>query len=234
MRIDIVTLFPEMFQGPFAASMLARAQAQGAVEIGMVPLRPFGVGVHRITDDYPYGGGAGMLMRPEPLVEAVEWAMARVPHPARVIVSSAQGRLLTQPMLEEWAKLPYVIMIAGHYEGIDQRVIDILEADEVSLGSFVLTGGELPVMVMVDGVVRLLPGVLGAEMGTATDSFSGEDRLLEGPQYTRPISYRGREVPAVLRSGNHAEIARWRRREAERVTETVRPDLRRLWNAERG
>jgi tRNA (guanine37-N1)-methyltransferase len=225
MWIDIVTLFPEMFRGPFDVSIVARARERGAVDLRIVPLRPFGVGVHHLTDDYPYGGGEGMVMRPEPIVEAVEWAMAHVPAPARVVVTSAQGRLLTQDLLREWAALPYLVIVAGHYEGIDQRAVDLLGADEVSVGSFVLTGGELPAMLMVDGVVRLLPGVLGAPTGAQQDSFSGPDGWLEGPQYTRPLTYRGLTVPDVLRSGNHRAVAAWRRREALRVTRERRPDL---------
>jgi tRNA (guanine37-N1)-methyltransferase len=225
MWIDIVTLFPEMFRGPFGVSMVARAVHRGLVDLRIVPLRPFGVGVHRVTDDYPYGGGQGMVMRPEPVVEAVEWAMAHVPAPPTVLVTSAQGPVLTQSQLRAWAERPYLIVVAGHYEGIDQRAIEIVGGQEVSIGSFVLTGGELPAMVIVDGVVRLLPGVLGAGEGAADDSFSGPEGWLEGPQYTRPPLYRGLAVPDVLRSGNHQAVARWRREQALQTTRTRRPDL---------
>jgi tRNA (guanine37-N1)-methyltransferase len=216
MQIDVVTLFPEMFQGPFAVSMLARAQREGMLTLRVIGLRPFGVGEHRLTDDYPYGGGPGMVLRPEPIVRAVEWAQAHVPAPATVLVTSAQGRPLRQRHLRRWAASPYVVVIAGHYEGIDQRVVDLLCAEEVSIGDYVLTGGELPAMVLVDGIARLLPGVLGASMGADEDSFSGPDEALEGPQYTRPLEYRGLAVPEVLRSGHHARISAWRRRQAER------------------
>lgn len=222
LRVDIVTLFPEMFQGPFAASIVARAAAKGLVDIRLVDLRPFGVGVHRLTDDYPYGGGVGMLMRPEPLVDAVEWCLAHEPRPGRILVTSARGRPLTQPGLEELARGDHLVVIAGHYEGIDQRVVDTLGAEEVSLGPFVLTGGEIPAMALVDGVVRLLPGALGAEAGSREDSFSGSDRLVEGPQYTRPPVYRGRAVPEVLLSGDHARIRAWREEQARASTERLK------------
>ena len=225
MRIDIVSLFPEMFEGPFASSIVARAIAVGAVEIGVVGLRRFGVGVHHVTDDQPYGGGVGMLMRPEPLVEAVEWTAAHHPSAPHVVLTAAAAPLLTQTDLERWARLEHLIVIAGHYEGVDQRVVEILKAEERSIGSFVLTGGELPAMVIVDGVVRLLPGVLGAPEAPERDSYSGTDRLLEAPQYTRPPSYRGLEVPVVLRSGDHARVGRWQAEESERRTRRLRPDL---------
>ena len=224
MHIDIVTLFPEMFRGPFGVSMVGRAVAQGLVSVNVVPLRPFGVGEHHLTDDYPYGGGPGMVMRPEPIVRAVEWARARVPADGTVLVTSAQGRPVTQRQLQAWAKLPYLVLVAGHYEGIDQRVVPLLDAEEVSIGDYVLTGGELPAMVIADGVVRLLPGVLGASDGAAQDSFSGADGTLEGPQYTRPLTYRGLTVPEVLRSGHHEKIRAWRLAEGVRAAERRTPD----------
>ena len=225
LSVDVVTLFPEMFHGPFEHSIVARAVQAGLVDVRVVGLRPFGVGVHRVTDDYPYGGGQGMVMRPEPLVQAVEWCQARVPHPARVVVTAARGRLLTQRMLEAWSGCPYLIVVAGHYEGIDQRVVDVLGAEEVSIGNFVLTGGELPAMVVVDGVVRLLPGALGDRESARQDSFSGPSGLLEGPQYTRPPVFRGLAVPGVLLSGDHARIAAWRAEQALATTAGRRPDL---------
>lgn len=219
MQIDIVTLFPEMFCGPFAVSIVARAQAQGLVSLNLINLRPFGVGEHRVTDDYPYGGGPGMVMRPEPIVRAVEWAAARVPGRPTVLVTSAQGRRLEQQGLRAWAQASHLVIVAGHYEGIDQRVVDLLGAEEVSVGDFVLTGGELPAMVVVDGVVRLLPGVLGAPDGAQRDSFGTPAGELEGPQYTRPLIYRGHEVPAVLRSGHHERIAAWRAEQGRQAAE---------------
>lgn len=224
MQIDVITLFPEMFDGPFAVSMVARAAAQGLVTVNVVPLRPFGVGEHHLTDDYPYGGGPGMVMRPEPIVRAVEWAAARVPATPTVLVTSAQGRHVDQRQFQHWAQRPYLVLVAGHYEGIDQRVVPLLDAEEVSIGDYVLTGGELPAMVIVDGVVRLLPGVLGSADGAAQDSFSTEDGGLEGPQYTRPVSYRGLEVPDVLRSGHHERIRVWRRAEGMRAARRRAPD----------
>lgn len=225
MQIDIITLFPEMFVGPLDHSMVGRARKKGLVDIRLVGVRPFGVGIHQITDDYPYGGGAGMLMRPEPLVDACEWAMAHVPKRPRVLVTSAQGTVVTQSRLEEWAALPYVLLVAGHYEGIDQRAIEILGAEEVSIGDYVLTGGELPAMVLTDGIVRLLPGVLGALEGAQYDSFSQAERWLEGPQYTRPWEFRGKAVPDILKSGDHQRIAAWRREQSRRLTRERRPDL---------
>jgi tRNA (guanine37-N1)-methyltransferase len=224
-RIDIVTLFPSMFRGPFDASIVARARQRGLVEIGLVDLRPFGVGPHRITDDYPYGGGQGMVMRPEPLVRAVEWCLARTPARGRVIVTAARGWPLRQTHLEQWSQERHLVIVAGHYEGIDQRVVDIFGAEEISLGDFVLTGGELPAMAIVDGVVRLLPGALGDADSARHDSFSGPRRLLEGPQYTRPPMYRGRGVPPVLQSGDHGRIAAWRADQALRTTAERRPEL---------
>ncbi len=219
LRIDIVTLFPDMFSGPFAESMVRRAVDRGIADIRLVPLRPFGVGIHRTTDDYPYGGGVGMLMRPEPVVEAVEWCLAHDPRPARVLITAARGRPLTQAWLEDLAGAGHLVIVAGHYEGIDQRVVDILQAEELSLGAFVLTGGEIPAMAVVDGVVRLLPGVLGALSGSRDDSFSGTGRLVEGPQYTRPPVYRGHQVPESLLSGDHARIRQWREESARWSTE---------------
>ncbi len=224
MHIDIVTLFPEMVRGPLGVSIMGRAVAQGLVSVNVVPLRPFGVGEHHLTDDYPYGGGPGMVMRPEPIVRAVEWAGARVPADGTVLVTSAQGRAVTQRQLQAWAKLPYLVLVAGHYEGIDQRVVPLLNAEEVSIGDYVLTGGELPAMVIADGVVRLLPGVLGASDGAAQDSFSGADGTLEGPQYTRPLTYRGLTVPEVLRSGHHEKIRAWRLTEGVRAAARRAPD----------
>ncbi|MGC8488644.1 MAG: tRNA (guanosine(37)-N1)-methyltransferase TrmD [Clostridia bacterium] len=221
LKIHVVTLFPDMFAGPFADSIVDRAVRKGLVDIRLVPLRPFGVGVHRICDDYPYGGGVGMLMRPEPLVDAVEWCLAHEPRPARVLVTAARGRPLSQPWLEELSRAGHLVLIAGHYEGIDQRVLDVLGAEELSLGPFVLTGGEIPAMAVVDGVVRLLPGALGAEEGSRDDSFSGPHRLVEGPQYTRPPVYRGHAVPDVLLSGDHARIRAWREQQARMSTERL-------------
>ncbi|NMP24608.1 tRNA (guanosine(37)-N1)-methyltransferase TrmD [Sulfobacillus sp. DSM 109850] len=225
MVIHVVTLFPEMFSGVFGASMLKRARQSGRVDIRLVPLRPFGVGPHRQTDDYPFGGGVGMLLRADVVVPAVEWAMTHVKAPARVLVTSPQGRRFDQRMAEELAHEQHLVVIAGHYEGLDERARLLLGAEEVSIGDFVLTGGELPAMVMVDAVARLLPGVLGAADGARSDSFSRDQGWLEGPQYTRPEQYRGLAVPEVLLSGNHQAIREYQEEMARRWTQERRPDL---------
>lgn len=225
MVIQVVTLFPEMFAGVFGTSILKRAQRDQRVDIRVVPLRPFGIGPHRQTDDYPFGGGVGMVLRADVVVPAVEWAMMHAAPPARVLVTSPQGRLFTQAMAEELAQEPHVIIVAGHYEGLDERARLLLQAEEVSVGDFVLTGGELPAMVMVDAVTRLLPGVLGAEEGARHDSFSRENGWLEGPQYTRPERYRGLQVPEVLLGGNHRAIHDYQEQVARQWTAERRPDL---------
>lgn len=225
MKIQVVTLFPEMFAGVLSHSIVARARRRGQVDIGLVPLRWFGVGPHRSTDDYPFGGGVGMLLRADVVVAAVEWAMARSSLPPRILLTSPQGRRLTQAWLRELAVAPHLVVVAGHYEGIDARVADILPLEEMSLGDMVLTGGEIPAMALVDGVVRLLPGVLGDPDSPAEESFGGDHGWLEGPQYTRPLEVRGRGVPEVLLSGDHGRIARWRRRQAWEATRRRRPEL---------
>jgi tRNA (guanine37-N1)-methyltransferase len=226
MVIHVVTLFPEMMVGVFETSMMKRAQDKALVESRLVPLRWFGVGPHRITDDYPFGGGVGMVLRPDVVVPAVEWAMMHHAAPGKVVVTSAQGTPFNQRMAEAWSQCEHLIFVAGHYEGVDQRAVDLLQGEEVSVGDYVVTGGELPVMIMVDAVVRLLPGVLGARGGALDDSFSdGLNGLLEGPQYTRPQSYRKREVPQALVSGNHAKVAEYKRKLRLEVTRARRPDL---------
>ncbi|MCL5972721.1 MAG: tRNA (guanosine(37)-N1)-methyltransferase TrmD [Firmicutes bacterium] len=226
MIIQVVTLFPEMMAGVFETSIMKRAQDKALVELRLVPLRWFGVGPHRITDDYPFGGGVGMVLRPDVVVPAVEWAMMHHALPGKVVVTSAQGTPFGQKTAEAWSHCEHLIFVAGHYEGVDQRAIDLLRAEEVSVGDFVVTGGELPVMIMVDAVVRLLPGVLGARGGALEDSFSQDlDGLLEGPQYTRPQNYRNLEVPGVLVSGNHAKVADYKRNVRQEVTRSRRPDL---------
>lgn len=225
MIIQVVTLFPEMFSGVVNTSMVKRAQDRGVLDLRLVALRRFGVGPHRATDDYPFGGGVGMVLRADVVVPAVEWAMAHAAPPARVLLTSAQGERFTQRMAQGLAALPHVIIIAGHYEGVDERVRQIVGAHEVSIGDFVLTGGEIPAMIFIDAVSRLLPGVLGAESGAREDSFAREDGWLEGPQYTRPEEYRGWTVPDVLLSGHHRRIVEWQRDQAYRRTRERRPDL---------
>ena len=220
MRIDILSLFPEMF-APLDASMLRRAREKELIQIHTVNIRDFAFDKHQITDDRLYGGGAGMVMKPEPITAAVE-AVRAVPRP-RIIVTAPSGRPYTQAIAEELAKEEQLILICGHYEGIDQRVIDSLATDVLSLGDFVLTGGEIPALAIVDSVARLIPGVLGDERAAEEESFS--DGLLEYPQYTRPLDFRGMQVPAVLQSGDHAKIAAWRRQKALELTLGNRPDL---------
>jgi tRNA (guanine37-N1)-methyltransferase len=220
MRIDIVTLFPGMVEPPLAESMLGRARARGLVDIRVVDLRDYAEGRHRTTDDYQFGGGGGMVLKPEPLFAAVE--ALRTPG-ARVVLMDPRGRTFTQQVAAELAREAHVILLAGRYEGVDARVGERLADDAISIGDYVLTGGELPAMVVTDAVTRLLPGVLGAEGAAERESFV--DGLLEAPHYTRPETYRGARVPAVLLSGDHARIARWRRVQALWLTWRARPDL---------
>ncbi|HEU5348329.1 MAG TPA: tRNA (guanosine(37)-N1)-methyltransferase TrmD [Ktedonobacterales bacterium] len=218
MRFDIFTLFPEMFRGPLDESILARARERGLLEIVLHNPRDVTTDRHHIVDDYPYGGGAGMVMKPEPLFTAVE----RLAPSGLVILLSPQGRIFTQEMARRLAREPQITLVCGHYEGVDERVREYLVSDEISVGDFVLTGGELAAMVVVDAVARLLPGVLAAG---STEEESHTAGLLEYPHYTRPAEFRGWRVPDVLLSGNHAAIARWRRKESLRRTRARRPDL---------
>ena len=220
MRIDIVTLFPGMVTPVLAESMLGRAQTRGLVDIRVVNLRDYAGGRHRVTDDYQFGGGGGMVLKPEPLFAAVE--ALRTPS-ARVVLMDPRGRTFTHEVAAALARETHLILLAGRYEGIDARVSEKLADDAISIGDYVVTGGELPALVVTDAVTRLLPGVLGAEGAAERESFA--DGLLEPPQYTRPEEYRGARVPPVLLSGDHARIARWRRVQAIWVTWRERPDL---------
>jgi tRNA (guanine37-N1)-methyltransferase len=222
-RIDVITIFPGMFGAVLGESMMRLAQEKGLVEVRIHDLRDYSEDAHRKVDDRPYGGGPGMVMRVDPIVRAVRKVVGGGPGGAHVVLTSPGGRRFSHGVAGELATRGHLVFIAGHYEGIDARVSEILQPDEISLGDFVLTGGELPAMVMIDAVVRLLPGVLGAAGGAADDSFA--DGLLEAPQYTRPIDFEGHRVPAVLRGGNHAEIAEYRRRQSLRRTVERRPDL---------
>ena len=222
MKIDIITLFPDMFKGPFDMSMLWKAQEKGLVQINLIDLREFGLGARRTVDDTPYGGGDGMVLKPEPMVAAIEFAQAANPG-ARVIALTPSGHQYTQAVAAELAQLPGIILLAGHYEGFDERILRYVDA-QFSIGDYVLTGGELPAMVIADSVVRLIPGVLGGEQSAADESFSVPG-LLEYPHYTRPQEFRGEPVPEVLQNGHHAEIAKWRREQAHAKTATYRPDL---------
>jgi tRNA (guanine37-N1)-methyltransferase len=218
MHFDIFTLFPSMFQGPFTESILKRAQERGLLDIALHNIRDATTDRHHIVDDYPYGGGAGMVMKPEPIFAAIEAVYQGGP----IIYLTPQGRLFNQQIAQELARQPRITLLCGHYEGIDERVCEHLVTDEISIGDYVLTGGELAVMVVVDAISRLIPGVL-AEESTREESHSSH--LLEYPHYTRPAEFRGWRVPDVLLSGHHAEIAKWRREEALRRTRERRPDL---------
>jgi len=220
MRIDIVTLFPAMVEPALAESVIGRARQRGLVDIRAVDLRDYAEGKHRVTDDYPFGGGGGMILKPEPLFAAVE--ALRTPG-ARVLLMDPRGRPFTQRMAWELASVPHLIVLCGRYEGVDERVSELTGAEPVSIGDYVLTGGELPALVVADAVTRLVPGVLGGEGAAQRDSFAAG--LLEPPQYTRPEEFRGARVPAVLLSGDHARIARWRREQALYRTWRWRPDL---------
>ncbi len=221
MHIDIITLFPDMFNGPFDESIIKRAIDNDLVEIIFHNLREYGLGKHHVVDDYPHGGGAGMVLMAEPLFSAVESVKAEDDIP--VILLTPQGRLFNQEVAEELAEHTRFILVCGHYEGVDERVREHLVTDEISIGDYVLTGGELAAMVVVDAVVRQLPGVLGSDESIKDDSHA--NGLLEYPQYTRPQYFQGWEVPPVLLSGNHAEVAKWRREQAILRTAERRPDL---------
>jgi tRNA (guanine37-N1)-methyltransferase len=220
-RIDVVTIFPEYF-GPLDVSLLGKARERGLVDLRVHDLRANTADVHRTVDDAPFGGGPGMVMKPEPWYAALGALRAGETRP-RVIVPTPSGRLLTQSLVEEWAAEPWLAVACGRYEGIDRRVVDEFADDEVSLGDYVLAGGEAAALVIVEAVTRLLPGVVGNAESVADDSHT--TGLLEGPVYTRPASYQGRDVPAVLLSGDHGAIARWRRDEALRRTAALRPEL---------
>ena len=220
MRIDIVTLFPGMVEPVIAESILGRARTRGLVDIRVVNLRDYAEGRHRITDDYQFGGGGGMVLKPEPLFAAVE--ALRTPG-ARVILTDPRGRRFTQEVATELTQVAHLILLAGRYEGVDERVGAGLADEMISIGDYVLTGGELPALVIADAVIRLRPGVLGAEGAAERESFASG--LLEPPQYTRPEEFRGAKVPGVLLSGDHARIARWRRLQALYMTWRRRPDL---------
>jgi len=223
MIIEIVTLFPAMVEQCASHSIIGRARESGALQLRVVDLRDYTHDRHRTADDAPYGGGAGMVMKVEPLDEAITGLRRNAQGTVRVILMSPQGRRLDQRVVEELARESHLALICGHYEGVDERVREHLVDDEISIGDYVLTGGELPALVLVDAVARLIPGVLGKAESAEEESF--RDGLLEYPQYTRPEEYRGWRVPEVLLSGHHAMIARWRRRESLRRTLERRPDL---------
>jgi len=219
MKIDIVTLFPEMFAGPLTESMIKRARERGLVKINIHNLRDYTRDKHRTADDKPFGGGPGMVLKPEPIFRAVKKLKKRG---SRVILLGPGGQKLKQPALKRLVKFKHLILLCGHYEGVDERVKK-LGLEEISIGDYILTGGELPAMVLVDALVRLVPGVLGDAKSVEEESFSSG--LLEYPQYTRPASYRRMKVPQVLLSGNHEKIKQWREKQAQKRTLAQRPDL---------
>jgi tRNA (guanine37-N1)-methyltransferase len=225
MRIDVLTLFPEMFSGYLGQSLLKKAIDAGIVEIVVHNIRDWSQGKHKQVDDRPFGGGPGMVLRPEPVVECVEAVQQQIGEAGHLVLLSPQGRRLDQRIVEELAAEQRLVLLCGRYEGIDQRAVDLLRPDEVSIGDYILGGGEVAAMVLVDAVVRLVPGVLGDEESNKQDSFSGDPPLLEFPQYTRPREYRGLTVPEVLMTGNHPEIARWRDEQKLERTKERRADL---------
>jgi len=226
MRIDILTLFPQLFEAPFGFGIFKRAIDNGLVKINLVNIRDYTHDKHHTTDDYPYGGGAGMVMKPEPIFEAVEAIKEKLEDKGKnllVILLTPQGRLFSHKIAQELARQPHIVLICGHYEGVDERVVEHLAIDTISIGDYVLTGGELPAMVVADAVLRLVPGVLGSEESPLDDSHASG--LLEYPQYTRPADFRGWQVPEILLSGNHAQIAKWRREQIIKRTLEKRPEL---------
>lgn len=223
MRISILTLFPDMFDGVLNGSIMARAQTAGLVNFHIYDIRDFAINKHRQVDDYPFGGGAGMLMMPQPAFECIEHAQAQGSGGARVVYMSPKGKMLDNDSCQRLSKLDELIILCGHYEGIDQRIIDEKVDEEISIGDYVLTGGELPAMVLIDGLTRLIPGVLGSDESAGDESFT--NGLLEYPQYTRPSEYRGLRVPDILLSGHHANIKQWQREQSIEITKRLRPDL---------
>lgn len=227
MKIDIITLFPEICWAPLSESMMKRAQENKIVDLRIHNLRDWTTDKHRVVDDAPFGGGQGMVMKPEPIFAAVEELKNRESRienqKSKIVLMSPAGRRFDQELAQELSLEPHLIIICGHYEGVDHRVIEQLIELEISIGDYVLTNGAVAAVVLVDAVVRLLPGVLGDEQSAADDSFSSG--LLEAPQYTRPADFRGWKVPDILLSGNHAQIAKWRREQAIRRTRENRPDL---------
>ena len=227
MRFHVLTLFPEAFRGPLEHSMLGRARQRGIISVELTDIRGYTHDAHGTADDYQFGGGAGMVMKPEPIFEAVEAVLASCPEDERsgtpVILLSPQGQILDQKIVSELARCPTLVLVCGHYAGVDERVRERLITREISIGDYVLTGGELPAMVLMDAVSRFVPGVVGSQENVLEDSITSG--LLQHPLYTRPAEYRGMEVPEILRSGNHAEIERWRRQQSLRKTLKLRPDL---------
>jgi len=225
MRFDILTLFPGIFPGYLSQSLLNKAIDRALVEVHVHDIRQWSTDKHHKVDDRPFGGGPGMVLRVQPIVECVEDVQRQGDPPGKVVLLTPQGRRLTQEVVEELAEAERLVLLCGRYEGVDQRVVDILRPDEISIGDYILNGGEVAAMVVIDAVIRLLPGVLGHEDSSVDDSFSQGNRILEFAQYTRPREYRGHEVPEILLTGNHEEIARWRREQSYERTKQRRIDL---------
>lgn len=226
MRIDVITIFPGLFESVCSHSMLRIAREKGLVELVLTDLRDYTTDRHRSVDDRPFGGGPGMVMKVEPAIKAVREVRSRVPESGRLILPCPQGRVFEQSLAREWSHEARLVFFAAHYEGYDERIVEILKPERVSIGDYVLTGGELPALVMLDAVVRLLPGVLGDPESVSSESFSPENEgLLEYPQYTRPAVFEGHAVPETLLSGDHARIAKWRQAQARERTRLTRPDL---------
>ena len=225
MRIDVITLFPEILSGPLDASIMGRARRGGQADIALHQLRDYATDKHHTVDDKPYGGGPGMLLKCEPIFAAVQDVQSKAAQPGRVILLTPGGRKFDQAKARELAALDRIVLICGHYEGVDERVREHLVEEELCIGDFILTNGALAALVVIDAVVRLLPNVVGNEASTQTESFSAEKPGLEGPQYTRPEEFRGWRVPEILLSGHHGKIEQWSEEQSRRVTERVRPDL---------
>lgn len=223
MKIDILTLFPQMFEGVLQHSILKRAIESGCMEFSFYDIRDYAQNKHRQVDDAPFGGGQGMLLMPQPAFDCLETVLAQAKEPRRVVYMSPQGQPLTAQTAKRLSSYEELVVLCGHYEGIDQRVLDTFVDEEISLGDFILTGGEIAAMAVADAVARFVPGVLGSAASAHEDSFS--DGLLEYPQYTRPSEFRGMRVPEILLSGDHQKIAQWRREQSLRVTKQKRPDL---------
>lgn len=223
MKISIITLFPEVFQPILNTSILLRAQKKSLVEFELINLRDFGAGNHKIVDGRPYGGGAGMVLRVDILAKAINMIVKKTKKQPYIILTSASGKPYKQKMAQKFSKLEHIVIVCGHYEGVDQRFADKFVSEEISIGDYVLTGGEIPAMVIIDTVTRLIPKVLKKPEATKDESFS--QRLLEYPQYTRPEEFAGKQVPAVLLSGNHSEIKKWRAQKSLEKTKKIRPDL---------
>jgi tRNA (guanine37-N1)-methyltransferase len=222
MRVDVITLFPEMFDAPLGTSMIGRAIERGLLDVHLHDLRDWTHDKHRTVDDYPFGGGPGMVMKPEPLYESVEAVQGLADKRAFVVFLTPAGRVFDQAMARDLADMPRLMLVCGRYEGFDERALALADL-QLSIGDYILTGGELPALVVIDATARLLPGVLGGETSAADESFS--EGLLEYPQYTRPQVYRGMEIPEILASGDHGRIAAWRRRESLKRTARTRPEL---------